>query len=90
MRDGHLLLCRDEAARLRHRVATILEYLDQEPLRHLVPQGLGHRLARKPLVDAEALRLRLRELDRRIGALREAREEGREPFLSDPRLRTAV
>jgi uncharacterized protein YutE (UPF0331/DUF86 family) len=42
------------------------------------------------LVDAEILRLRLRELDRRIVALREARDEGRERFLADPRLRAAV
>ncbi len=42
------------------------------------------------MVDAEVLRLRLRELDRRIGALREARAAGRERFLSDPQLQAAV
>lgn len=42
------------------------------------------------MVDAEVLRLRLRELDRRIVALREARAAGRERFLSDPQLQAAV
>jgi predicted nucleotidyltransferase len=44
IRDGRVLLCRDEAARVHHRVRTILEYLDLEPLRRLVAQGLRHRL----------------------------------------------
>lgn len=45
LRDGRLLLCRDDAARVRHRVRTILEYLDLEPLRRIVAEGLRRRLA---------------------------------------------
>ena len=42
------------------------------------------------MVDAEVLRLRLRELDRRITALREARTAGRDRFFDDAVLRAAV
>ncbi|GBC87819.1 hypothetical protein HRbin12_01837 [bacterium HR12] len=45
VRDGRLLLCRDDAARVRHRVRTTLEYLDLEPLRRIVAGGLRRRLA---------------------------------------------
>lgn len=44
IRDGRLLLCRDERTRVRHRVRTILEYLDLEPLRRALAEGLRHRL----------------------------------------------
>jgi uncharacterized protein YutE (UPF0331/DUF86 family) len=42
------------------------------------------------MVDAEVLRLRLRELDRRVTALREARAAGRDRFFDDALLRAAV
>jgi predicted nucleotidyltransferase len=45
IRDGRVLLCRDERARVRHRVRTILEYLDLEPLRRALAEGLRRRLA---------------------------------------------
>jgi predicted nucleotidyltransferase len=45
IRDGRVLLCRDERARVRHRARTILEYLDLEPLRRALAEGLRRRLA---------------------------------------------
>ncbi len=42
------------------------------------------------MVDAEVLRSRLRELDRRVTALRGAREAGLDRFLADEQLRAAV
>lgn len=45
LRDGRLLVCRDERARVRHRVQTILDHLDLEPLRRIVARGLARRLA---------------------------------------------
>lgn len=50
LRDGRLLVCRDEVCRdervrVRHRVQTILNHLDLEPLRRIVARGLAHRLA---------------------------------------------
>jgi len=42
------------------------------------------------LVDPRAVRLRLREVDRRVGRLRRLRERGREALLGDPELRAAV
>lgn len=38
------------------------------------------------MVDPEAVRLRLREMDRRVTALRDVQASGRDAFLSDPRL----
>lgn len=45
VRDGELLLCRDDAARLRHRARTIAEYLDTAPLRASIAVGQRRRLA---------------------------------------------
>ncbi len=45
LRDGRVLVCRDERARVRHRVRTILDHLDLEPLRRIVARGLARRLA---------------------------------------------
>lgn len=45
VRDGELLLCRDDAARLRHRARTIAEYLDTAPLRASIAEGQRRRLA---------------------------------------------
>jgi uncharacterized protein YutE (UPF0331/DUF86 family) len=42
------------------------------------------------LVDPRAVRLRLREVDRRVGRLRRIRERGREASLGDPELRAEV
>lgn len=45
IRDGRVLLCRDERTRVWHRARTILEYLDLEPLRRALAEGLRRRLA---------------------------------------------
>lgn len=42
------------------------------------------------MVDPEVLRARLRELDRRVAALRRAREVGLDRFLADEQLQAAV
>lgn len=44
LRDGRLLLCRDEAARVEHWVRTVLTYLDMEPLFRIFDEGLRHRI----------------------------------------------
>lgn len=44
VRDGVLLVCRDETARVRHRAETISRYLDTAPLRRALDAGLRHRL----------------------------------------------
>lgn len=42
------------------------------------------------MVDPRAVRLRLREVDRRIGRLRRILEAGREAFLGDPEVQAAA
>jgi uncharacterized protein len=44
LRDGRLLVNRDDRARIRHWVRTVDRYLDMEPLRRLFAEGLGRRL----------------------------------------------
>lgn len=42
------------------------------------------------MVDPRAVRLRLREVDRRLGRLRRIREAGRAAFLGDPEVQAAA
>ncbi len=44
LREGRLLLSRDEVARVRHRARTVDRYLDMEPFRRIHEQGLRRRL----------------------------------------------
>jgi hypothetical protein len=44
LRDGVLLLSRNDVARIRHRVGVIDRYLDMEPFRRVQSVGLHHRL----------------------------------------------
>ncbi|HXF57651.1 MAG TPA: nucleotidyltransferase domain-containing protein [Actinomycetota bacterium] len=44
LRDGRLLLCRDQALRARHWVRTVLGYLDMEPFFRTFEEGLRHRI----------------------------------------------
>jgi predicted nucleotidyltransferase len=44
IRDGELLVSRDERARIRHWVATVDRYLDMGPARRVLAEGLAHRL----------------------------------------------
>ncbi len=44
IRDGQLILSRDEALRVRHRIRAVGEYLDTEPLRRRARQALRRRL----------------------------------------------
>jgi uncharacterized protein len=44
LRDGRLLVSRDEQARVRHWVATVDRYLDMAPARRMLEEGLRHRL----------------------------------------------
>ncbi|GIW20513.1 MAG: hypothetical protein KatS3mg065_0809 [Chloroflexota bacterium] len=45
LRDGQLILSRDEALRIRHRIRAVTEYLDTEPLRRRAREALQRRLA---------------------------------------------
>ena len=45
LRDGRLLLSRDERARVEHRVRTVDRYLDMEPFRRVQERGLRDRLS---------------------------------------------
>lgn len=45
LRDGRLLLSRDDRARVAHWVRTVDRYLDMEPMRRTLAEGLRHRLA---------------------------------------------
>lgn len=45
LRDGRLILSRDEVLRIRHRLRAIDEYLDTEPLRRRAREILRRRLA---------------------------------------------
>jgi predicted nucleotidyltransferase len=44
LRDGVLLLSRDERARIRHWVATVSSYIDMEPFRRALSEGTHHRI----------------------------------------------
>lgn len=44
LRDGRLLICRDEAERIAHRVRTIDRYLDMAPARRILAEGTRQRL----------------------------------------------
>lgn len=44
LRDGELLLSRDDRARVRHWVRTVDRYLDMAPLRRELERGTSHRL----------------------------------------------
>lgn len=44
LRDGQVLLARDEAARARFWVRTVDRYLDMAPARRMLADGLRHRL----------------------------------------------
>lgn len=45
IRDGRVLICRDDRARVRHAATVIDRYLDTAPLRRALADGLAHRLA---------------------------------------------
>lgn len=45
LRDGRLLISRDDRARVEHRVQTIDRYIDMEPFRRTQEEGLRHRLS---------------------------------------------
>lgn len=47
LRDGRLLLCRDDAARVRHFTRTVDRYLDMAPMRKILAAGTTHRLEEK-------------------------------------------
>lgn len=44
LRDGKLLLCKDEQARVRHWVMTVDRYIDLEPFRRTLSEGTHHRI----------------------------------------------
>jgi predicted nucleotidyltransferase len=44
LRDGRLILCRDERARARFFVDIVDRYLDMEPFRRALADGVKHRL----------------------------------------------
>ncbi len=44
LRDGRQILCRDERARIRHFVETVDRYLDMEPFRRALADGVRHRI----------------------------------------------
>lgn len=44
IRDGQLLVDRDERARVRHWAVTVDRYLDMAPMRRQLAEGLRHRL----------------------------------------------
>ncbi len=44
LRDGRLLVCRDEGARVDHWVRTVVRYLDMEPFFRTFEEGLRHRI----------------------------------------------
>lgn len=45
LRDGRLLVSRDDRARVRYFVRTVDRYLDMAPMRRMYSEGLRHRLA---------------------------------------------
>jgi len=44
LRDGRLLVSKDEGTRVRHRVEVVDRYLDMEPFRRVQAEALSHRL----------------------------------------------
>jgi len=44
LRDGVILFCRDDDARIDHWVLTVDRYLDMEPFRQTIAQGLSNRI----------------------------------------------
>jgi len=44
LRDGRVILSRDDRARIEHWVRTVDRYLDMAPLRRALEEGLKHRL----------------------------------------------
>jgi len=64
LRDGRPIVNRNERVRVGHWVATVDRYLDMEPMRRMLAAGLQHRLEEGRLVDPDAVRRRLREIDR--------------------------
>ncbi|MGH3666223.1 MAG: type VII toxin-antitoxin system MntA family adenylyltransferase antitoxin [Egibacteraceae bacterium] len=44
LRDGVVLVCRDDRVRVSHWARTVDRYLDTAPLRRMVDAGLRHRL----------------------------------------------
>lgn len=44
LRDGVVLVCRDERARTTHWVRTVDHYLDTEPMRRMLEEGTRRRL----------------------------------------------
>jgi uncharacterized protein len=47
LRDGLVIACRDERARIRHWVATVDRYLDMAPMRGLIERGQRRRIAER-------------------------------------------
>ena len=45
LRDGHLLLSRDDRARVRYYVRTVDRYPDMAPMRRTLEAGMRHRMA---------------------------------------------
>jgi hypothetical protein len=90
LRDGHLLLSRDDRARVRHYVRTVDRYLDMGPMRRTLEAGTRHQLAEAALVDPEVVRRRIRDIAERVSKLAEIRAFGRERFLTDEMVRAAA
>lgn len=44
LRDGRVIMCRDERARVEYWAHTVDRYLDMEPFRRTLAEGLRHRL----------------------------------------------
>lgn len=44
LRDGRVLLCRDEGARVEHWVRTVIRYLDMQPFFRTLEEGVRHRI----------------------------------------------
>jgi uncharacterized protein len=44
VRDGEIILCRDDRARAEHKLRTITKYIDMEPMRRTLAEGLRHRI----------------------------------------------
>ena len=91
LRDGRPIVNRNERVRVGHWVATVDRYLDMEPMRRMLAAGLQHRLEEGRLgrlVDPDAVRRRLREIDRRVARLGRIQATGRGAFVADPGLQT--
>lgn len=44
LRDGRVVFCRDEAARVRHWATTVDRYIDMAPMRRILDEGTKHRI----------------------------------------------